>query len=147
LAASGQELQDGLQIRVRGSLDFYAPGGRLQFCVREVDPAFGLGLLERRRRETLAALAAAGLLERNRGLPLPDLPLSIALITSHGSAAYEDFLSGLRESIYGFRVIFIHASVQGREAEREVVSALRALARLAVDCAVLIRGGGSRTDL
>src|SRR4029078_7543944 len=63
------------------------------------------------------------------------------------SAAYHDFLSCLRESGYGFRVIFFHAAVQGKEAEREVVSALRALAGLDVDCAVLIRGGGSRTDL
>ncbi|HEV8581042.1 MAG TPA: exodeoxyribonuclease VII large subunit [Thermoanaerobaculia bacterium] len=147
LQASEQRLMDGMQVRCRGGLDFYAPGGRLQLCVREVDPAFTLGLLERRRRETLAALAAAGLLERNRGLPLPDLPLTIALITSHGSAAYHDFLSGLAESGYGFRVLFVHASVQGREAERAVVSALAALAGLAVDCAVLIRGGGSRTDL
>ena len=37
--------------------------------------------------------------------------------------------------------------MQGRESEREVVSALAALAGLPVDCAVLIRGGGSRTDL
>ena len=147
LAASQQRITDGVQIRCRGGLDFYAPGGRLQLCVREVDPAFSLGLLERRRRETLAALAGAGLLERNRGVPLADLPLAVALITSHGSAAYHDFLSGLRESGYGFRVLFVHAAVQGREAERDVVSALAALAGLAVDCAVLIRGGGSRTDL
>jgi exodeoxyribonuclease VII large subunit len=147
LRASEQRLMDGVQVRVRGGLEFYAPGGRMQLCVREVDPAFSLGLLERRRRETLAALTAAGLLERNRGLPLADLPLSIALITSHGSAAYHDFLSGLAESGYGFRVLFLHVSVQGREAEREVVSALAVLARRAVDCAVLIRGGGSRTDL
>jgi exodeoxyribonuclease VII large subunit len=147
LAASEQRLVDGVQIRCRGSLDFYAPSGRLQLCVREVDPAFTLGLLERRRRETLAGLAAAGLLEKNRGLPLSELPLSIALVTSQGSAAYHDFLSGLAESGYGFRVLFIHAAVQGREAEREVVSALASLAGLAIDCAVLIRGGGSRTDL
>lgn len=147
LSASEQRLTDGVQVRCRGSLDFYAPGGRLQLCVREVDPSFTLGLLERRRRETLAALSAAGLLERNRGLPLADLPLTLALITSHGSAAYHDFLSGLMESGFGFRVLFVHAAMQGREAEREVVSALASLRGLAVDCAVLIRGGGSRTDL
>jgi exodeoxyribonuclease VII large subunit len=147
LAASEQKLVDGVQIRCRGSLDFYAPSGRLQLCVREVDPAFTLGLLERRRRETLAALTAAGLLETNRALPLAELPLAIALITSHGSAAYHDFLSGLIESGYGFRVIFFHAAMQGKEAEREVVSALRALHGLGIDAAVLIRGGGSRTDL
>jgi len=147
LGASGQQLADGMQVRVRGSLDFYAPAGRIQICVRDVDPAFTLGLLEQRRRETLAALSAAGLLERNRGLPMPDLPLDIALITSHGSAAYHDFLSGLQESGYGFRVIFVHASVQGKEAEREVVSALSSLRGLPIDLAVLIRGGGSRSDL
>src|SRR6266545_3716112 len=147
LADTGQQLGDGMQIRCRGSLDFYGPGGRLQLCIREIDPTFTLGLLEIRRRETLAALSAAGLLERNRSLPLADLPLTLALITSHGSAAYHDFLSGLAESGYGFRVLFVHASVQGREAEREVVSALASLARLSIDCAVLIRGGGSRSDL
>lgn len=147
LGASGQQLRDGMQVRVRGSLDFYAPAGRIQICVRDVDPAFTLGLLEQRRRETLAALAAAGLMERNRALPMPDLPLDIALITSHGSAAYHDFLSGLRESGYGFRVLFVHASVQGKEAEREVVSALSSLRGLPIDLAVLIRGGGSRSDL
>lgn len=147
LSASEQRLTDGVQVRCRGSIDFYAPGGRLQLCVREVDPSFTLGLMERRRRETLAALTAAGLLEMNRALPLSELPFTLALITSHGSAAYHDFLSGLAESGYGFRVIFLHAAMQGREAEREVVSALAALAGLPVDAAILIRGGGSRTDL
>jgi exodeoxyribonuclease VII large subunit len=165
LAATGQRLAEGVQIRCRGNLDFYGAGGRLQLTVREVDPTFTLGLLELRRRETLAALTAAGLLERNRSLALPELPLALALVTSEGSAAYHDFLSGLRESGYGFRVLFVHAAVQGRDAEREVVSALRALAALAaippmaaipampgtpaarIDCVVVIRGGGSRTDL
>lgn len=147
LGASGQQISEGMQIRVRGSLDFYAPGGRLQLCIKDVDPAFTLGMLEQRRRETLAALAAAGLMDRNRSLELPDLPLDIALITSHGSAAYHDFLSGLRESGYGFRVIFVHASVQGKEAEREVVSALASLRGLPIGLAVVIRGGGSRSDL
>jgi exodeoxyribonuclease VII large subunit len=147
LAPSGQQIGEGMQIRCRASVDFYGPGGRLQLCVREVDPTFTLGMLELRRRETLAALTAAGLLERNRSIPLADLPLTIALITSHGSAAYHDFLSGLVESGYGFKVLLMHAAVQGREAEREVVSALAALAGLPVDCAVLIRGGGSRSDL
>jgi exodeoxyribonuclease VII large subunit len=160
LAATDQRLADGVQIRCRGNLDFYAAGGKLSLAVREIDPTFTLGLLELRRRETLAALTAAGLVERNRGLPLAELPLAVALITSGDSAAYHDFLSGLRESGYGFRVLFVHAAVQGRDAEREVVSALRTLAALtaspaaaggagglAIDCAVLIRGGGSRTDL
>ena len=61
LAASGLEIADGHQIRCWARVDFYGPAGRLQLIVQDVDPLFTLGLLERRRRETLAALAAAGL--------------------------------------------------------------------------------------
>jgi exodeoxyribonuclease VII large subunit len=147
LAADGQELADGQEIRCRGNLDFFAPFGRLQLAVREVDPTFTLGRLARRRRETLAALAAADLLDRNRSLPLPPLPLRVALVTSEGSAAYHDFLATLRESGYGFEVLLLNAAVQGGQAERELSAALAALGRVQVDCAVLIRGGGARTDL
>jgi exodeoxyribonuclease VII large subunit len=147
LAASGQRIEEGMAIRCRGGLDFYGVGGRLQLVVRDVDPVFTLGQLERRRRETLAALEAAGLLDLNRALRLPEPPLAIALVTSHGSAAYHDFLATLGESGYGFRVLMVHASVQGQRAEREIVSALALAGRAAVDCVVLIRGGGARSDL
>ncbi len=147
LARSGQEISEGLELRCRGGIDFYPPFGRTQLVVREVDPTFTLGLLAERRRQTLAALAAAGLLERNKQLELAPLPLVVALVTSEGSAAYHDFLSTLRESGFGFRVVVLHASVQGKRAEGELVSALGALAGLAVDCVALVRGGGSRTDL
>jgi exodeoxyribonuclease VII large subunit len=147
LERAGERLADGLAVRCRVTLDFYPPGGRLQAQIREIDPAFTLGELERRRRETIDALAAAGLLEANRALPLADLPLAVGLVTSHGSAAYHDFLSTLTESGFGFRVLFVHAAVQGAEAEREVASALELLGRSAVDVVALVRGGGSRTDL
>ncbi len=147
LAASGQSLAEGIEVRCRGGVDFYGAGGRLQLVVREVDPAFTLGLLERRRRETLLALEAAGLLERNRALPLPALPMTVGLVTSAGSAAYHDFLATLAESGYGFRVLLVHAAVQGRGAEPELVSALGVASRAGVDCVALVRGGGARSDL
>lgn len=152
LAATGQEIVEGLEIRCRVSVDFYPPGGRLQLVVREVDALFSLGMLERRRRETLAMLEAAGLLDLNRGRTLPAVPLRIGLVTSEGSAAWHDFLSGLRESGFGFEVWFVHAAVQGKTAETEIAAALRALGNLAagglpLDVIALVRGGGSRSDL
>src|SRR5260221_624416 len=72
LAEHGQQLAEGMTIRCRVTLDYYAPHGKLQAQIRDVDPIFTLGALEQRRRETLAALAEAGLLDRNRALPLPD---------------------------------------------------------------------------
>ncbi|MCG8460038.1 MAG: exodeoxyribonuclease VII large subunit [Holophagales bacterium] len=150
LERTDQRLADGLAVRCFGSIDFYGPAGRLQLVVREVDPAFGLGALERRRRETLQALERLGLVERNRSLELSELPLSVGLISSEGSAAYHDFLTTLGESGYGFRVHFVHASVQGPNAERELSSALELLGEAgaaALDAVVVVRGGGARTDL
>jgi len=153
LAKSRQEIVEGLEIRCRVGVDLYPPAGRLQLVVREVDPNFSLGLLERRRIETWQALEAAGLVERNRSLALSPLPLRLGLVTSAGSAAYHDFLSGLQASGYGFEVVFAHASVQGSRAEREVVAALEKLAEVSagprgpLDALVVIRGGGSRSDL
>ncbi len=147
LERAGERLADGLRIRCRVSVDFYPPGGRLQVQIREIDPTFTLGDLAQRRQETLQALAEAGLMERNRALLLPVLPLAIALVTSTGSAAYHDFLATLRESGFAFRVLVVHSAVQGAEAERSLPGALALAAGTACDCIVLIRGGGSKSDL
>lgn len=155
LRRAGQKLEEGQEIRCMGGVDFYGPAGRIQLIVREVDPLFTLGLMERRRREVLAELEAAGLLDVNARLPFPDLPLSVALITSEGSAAYHDFLSTLEGSGYGFHVTLVHSSVQGKAAEGELCSALSTAVLAAqqapggrgIDVICLIRGGGSRTDL
>ncbi len=147
LARAGQRLADGLKIRCLAAVDFYPPHGKLQLHVREIDPAFTLGDLARRRQETLAALAAEGLLERNKALELAALPLTVALVTSQGSAAYHDFLATLRESGYGFRVLFVHSAVQGTEAEAALVSALALAGESPCDAIALVRGGGAKSDL
>lgn len=147
LERAGERLADGLKIRCLAAVDFYPPHGKLQLHVKEIDPAFTLGDLARRRQETIAALAAAGLLERNKSLELPPLPLAIALISSQGSAAYHDFLATLRESGYGFRVLFIHSPVQGAEAEPALVSALALAGASDCDLIALVRGGGAKSDL
>lgn len=147
LERAGERLADGLRVRCRVSVDFYPPGGRLQVQVREIDPTFTLGDLAKRRQETLAALAEAGLMELNKALELPPLPLAVALVTSIGSAAYHDFLATLAESGYAFRVLAVHSAVQGAEAERSLPGAVTLAAASACDCVVLIRGGGAKSDL
>ena len=153
LREAGVELADGQSLRCFGNVDFYSAGGRLQLVVRDVDPMFTLGALEHRRRQTLEALAAADMIERNARLSLAAVPLRIGLVTSRGSAACEDLLATLRSSPYGFQVLLSDAAVQGAGAEAEVSRALRRLSnavdrgRLELDLLVLVRGGGSRADL
>lgn len=152
LREAGVELSEGVVLRCAGRPDFWPGGGRFQFVVSGVDPLFSLGALERRRRETLRALQAAGLLELNKRLPLAPAPLDIGLVTSEGSAAYHDFLHTLEQSGFGFRVVLVHAAVQGAAAEAEIGRAFELLKAFArdggrLDAIALIRGGGSRADL
>ncbi len=155
LKRSGIELAEGQTIRCFGAVDFYPAGGRLQLIARDVDPLFSLGDLAQRRQETLRSLADKGLLDLNASLALPDLPLRIVLLTSAASAAAHDFLATIDASRYSFEVHAIDVTVQGPQAERDIVNGLEQAARLLatdqVDLAssliVLIRGGGSKTDL
>ncbi|HVS62767.1 MAG TPA: exodeoxyribonuclease VII large subunit [Thermoanaerobaculia bacterium] len=152
LARAGVDLEEGQTLRCFGGLDLYPPSGRLQLVVREIDPLFTVGALAQRRRETLHALERAGLIDANRALPLPALPLRLGLVGSRGSAGVADFLATLEASPWAFQVELVDAAVQGARAELELVGALRRLEeRLArgepFDAFVLVRGGGSRTDL
>ncbi|MFN0090462.1 MAG: exodeoxyribonuclease VII large subunit [Acidimicrobiales bacterium] len=145
--SGGVRMTDGIEIRIRGAVDFYPPQGRLQLRMSSIDPAYTLGRLAADRQRLLAALSAEGLLDRQKALPAPPAPLRVALVTSFGSAAYNDFVHELAASGFGFTVIAVDARVQGDLAQRSVTAALSRAAQLEVDVVALVRGGGSRTDL
>jgi exodeoxyribonuclease VII large subunit len=141
------QLANQLEVCLECRVDFYPKFGKLTLKIVGVDPTFSLGRLEARRRQTLAHLEQAGLLEANARLPLPELPLRVGLITARGSAAELDFLTGLQASPWAFRVVSRAARMQGEQLEAEVIAALRHLQDEAVDVIVITRGGGSRADL
>lgn len=89
------KMEDGVRVRIRGSLELYAPRSALQLRMTSIDPAFTLGAMAAERDRLLAALSAEGLLNANRGQAMPFLPQRIALITSIGSAAHADALHEL----------------------------------------------------
>jgi exodeoxyribonuclease VII large subunit len=147
-ASRDLRLQDGLQVRFLCAVDFYWPRATLQLKVLDVDPHFTLGDMERARRELLAALAREGLLDANRQCAMPLVPLNVGLVTAEGSAAYHDFVRELQSSGYAFRVFLAESAMQGAETEPGVRRALTALGhREEVDVVVVVRGGGSRSDL
>ena len=143
----GLTLEADTPVRIRGRVTLYPSGGRFQFMMTGFDPTFTLGVLEAQREKTLKALAAEGLIERNGALPFPELPLRLALITSVDSAAYHDTMQTLEESGLAFRVAVLDAQVQGRGAPESVARALGAAVRTRPDVVLLVRGGGSRSDL
>jgi exodeoxyribonuclease VII large subunit len=141
------QIANKMEVCLECKVDFYAKFGKMSLKVVGVDRNFALGRLEAKRREILAFLKQEDLLEKNSGLPLPDLPLRVGLITSPGSAAERDFMTGLEASPWNFQVKLRGAKMQGEQTQPEVIRALASHIKGQVDVIVITRGGGSRADL
>lgn len=144
--AGGIRMHDGIEIRIRGRVTYYAPQARVQLVMSLIDPKYTLGQMANARRELLEALADEGLLTRNRELPFPSLPLNVGLVTSDQSAAYHDFVNELTSGGHPFRIALHDTRVQGLEAVAGLSAAI-ADAGQGNDVVVVVRGGGSRSDL
>lgn len=141
------ELRDGLQIRALVQVDFPAKTGRLQLSIRDIDAAHTLGRIALDRKRLIERLSAEGLLEQQKRLALPALPLRIGLVTAADSAAFNDFVQELTAARLSFVVRFFDARMQGDATERTVCRGLQVMASYQVDVIALVRGGGSTTDL
>jgi exodeoxyribonuclease VII large subunit len=143
----GQPLAEGIEVRVRGHLDWYTAGGRLGLALLDVDPAHTAGAMALARRELLAALAAEGLVDANAARPLPRPPLRLGLVTRRDSQAYHDLVDELRRSGLPFHLVLASVGVQGAAAGEGLAAAVGAVAAQAVDLVLVTRGGGAEVDL
>ena len=147
LAAVGVELVPGLVVRVRGKVSVWEGGSKLRFSMTALDVEALVGGIAAARRRLLGTLAAEGLLEANRRLPLALVPLRIGLVTSPGSEAYRDFTGQLERSGYNFDIRFEPSIVQGPDAPAQIAGALTRLNAFEPQLVVVVRGGGAKGDL
>lgn len=147
---TGQRLVPGLKVLVRVSVTFHELYG-YSLTVSDIEPAYTLGDIARRRKEILAQLAAEGILNDNKELRLPLLANRIAVISSATAAGYGDFCNQLLRNDYGLRftVRLFPAVMQGERVEASVLAAMDAVMAEcdAWDAVVIIRGGGAVSDL
>lgn len=147
-AGSGQRLAPGLKILARVLVNYHELYG-FSLQIVGLDAAYTLGDMERQRQQTIAQLKADGVWEMNRELPLPMVVQRVAVVSSRQAAGYQDFCNELKKSGYAYRLKLFDAFMQGESAEESIIAALEAVAAEAeeFDVVVLIRGGGSTTDL
>lgn len=147
-STTGQELQAGMKVLVKVVVSYHALYG-LSLQITDIDPAYTLGDMERQRLETIQKLKEDGVYDMNRELPLPCVMQRIAVVSSSRAAGYQDFMRELSVGPYRFEVTLFEAFMQGNGAEDSIVEALsRAAERYEeFDVLVVIRGGGSQSDL
>ena len=142
------QLTEGMTLRIGGRVTLWDKGGRYQLIVEQIDPSWSMGNQADRLRKLVDKLRKDGTLEMNGELRMPLAPLNIGLITARGSAAEQDFIQGLVESRFPFRVYAAYAPMQGDGTTRGVIDSFNRLLTVPdLHVAVLTRGGGSATDL
>jgi exodeoxyribonuclease VII large subunit len=145
LAAGGLQLSAGMQVRIYGPVTI-GRLGKLQVELQQLDTTALIGAFELEKRRVLEALRAEGLLDRNRQLPVPLVPLRIGLVGSEGSDGVKDFLGRLQLSNFAFDIVMHHSPVQGPAATPALTQAVRALQAEQLDLLVIVRGGGGELD-
>jgi len=141
-------MEDGIKVRVYGKPNVWDAAGKFSLVVTSIDPRFTLGDMQATRDELVKKLKSAGLYDENRNREFPDLPLRIGVITSMGTAAWHDIHSRFEASGLPFQLRVANVRVQGDVAVPQIVDALWALgARDDIDVIMMVRGGGSKTDL
>jgi exodeoxyribonuclease VII large subunit len=147
LDSVGVELVAGLVVRVRGRVSVWDAGAKVRFSMSDLDVEALVGGIAAARRKLLTTLESEGIIDANRRLPVPPVPLRIGLVTSANSEAHRDFTGQLDRSGLRFAVRLEHSLVQGAEAPLQIAAALRRLRRVELDLVVLVRGGGAKGDL
>jgi exodeoxyribonuclease VII large subunit len=149
LRDGGVTIAAGQQMLFYGRLGVYTAQGKLTLSVTDVYPEFTLGVVEAQRRALVERLTRERLIGLNRKRHLPDLPKTIALLSSRSADGRADFLGVIRRSGYAFLIHEVEIPLQGATLAAGVCSALKGITEKypEIDAICIVRGGGGKGDL
>lgn len=140
------QLQEGLEVVVTGKFDMYVPRGSTSFHIERLEVA-GEGLLHQQVERLKKKLAAEGLMDPQRKLPVPAFCTRVGVVTSLSGSVIDDVKRTLARRNPLVELVCCGCSVQGKEAPASITAALTRMAQEPVDAILLVRGGGSLEDL
>ena len=148
--STGETLRVGLKVLLRVQVEYHELYG-LSLAVADINPSFTIGEMAAKRLAIIRRLEEDGVFNMNKDLKLPLVPQRIAIISSSNAAGYRDFINHLKNNSYGysFSTKLFEATMQGEQIEQDIINALYGIEQVAeqFDAVVIIRGGGSQTDL
>ncbi|MGB6907538.1 MAG: exodeoxyribonuclease VII large subunit, partial [Methyloceanibacter sp.] len=142
----------GLEVIATGRITTYPDRSKYQIVIEQLEPA-GIGALMALLEQRKQMLAAEGLFDEARKLPLPYLPRIVGVVTSPTGAVIRDILHRLYDR-FPCHVLVWPVRVQGETCAIEVSAAIGGFNALVLgghvprpDLIIVARGGGSLEDL
>ncbi|MEX1190495.1 MAG: exodeoxyribonuclease VII large subunit [Brumimicrobium sp.] len=141
-------LKPGNNVLFNIKIEYHAVYG-LKLKIRDVDPTYSYGEIERKRQEVIRRLKKEGLFELQKSLKLPTIIKRIGLIGSPETSGFRDFKNELlnNHDFNNFKIKVFPVRVQGEFAANEIALAVEEAALYDIDAIVILRGGGSKMDL
>jgi exodeoxyribonuclease VII large subunit len=139
--------QDGMSVQLIGKVQVYQKKGSYSIVVKTMVQT-GIGVLYQEFLDLKDKLQKEGLFDPARKLPIPEYPQEVAIITAATGEAVHDIISTFNRRFPLAKLKLYPALVQGVDAPKDLMRALREvyLAHTA-DVIIIGRGGGSFEDL
>ena len=139
-------LKDGIHVYVNGYISIYDKRSEYQIIAKNIIPVRE-GSLLMAFEQLKKSLESQGLFADMHKKKIPVLPRRIGIITSKSGAVIKDVIKILNKRFGNYHLVLRNTSVQGRQAGREICSAIDDLEEFGVDVIIIARGGGSFEDL
>ena len=139
--------KDGQKVRVKASINFYKPYGRLSLnCIQMEE--IGQGALFKKYLELKEKLDKEGLFNEEYKKELPTLyPFKVAILCGKESAALSDIKKTFKLRWPVCKIDIYEVTVQGENAPSSIINTLNKIDNLDYEIIILTRGGGSFEDL
>src|SRR5664279_3852289 len=142
LKSRGITLKEGMEVKISGYAEVYAPFGRLSLMAEYIIP-IGDGALKLAYERLKKDLEQAGYFAIERKRVLPPYVQKIGLITSEKGEAIRDFQKHIGH--HSYKIYFKDVRVEGIKAVESIVDAIKWFNENTngVEVLVITRGGGS----
>ncbi len=139
--------EEGMKVIIIGKVSVYEERGQFQLYVQQMQPD-GIGELAAAFSQLKEKLARKGLFDDKYKKEIPQFPENIGVVTSASGAVRRDIENVLSRRFPLVNMILYPASVQGENAEAELIEGLRYFnENKNADVIIIGRGGGSAEDL
>jgi exodeoxyribonuclease VII large subunit len=144
----GKPLENGMQIEISGSINFYEPGSYPSVTVYSIEE-MGKGDILYQIELLKQKLNQMGIFDESRKRPIPRFPRTIGIATALNGAAVQDIIKVVRTVSRNVNILLAPCLVQGDMAASSIISAIQSLNNPIYNVDVIIagRGGGSSEDL
>lgn len=139
--------KDGMSVIVRCDLSVYQKACSCQLYVYDMQPD-GLGAKHLAFEQLKEKLEKEGLFDSQHKKAIPVYPEKIGVVTSSNGAALQDIINVLKRRWPVAKIMLTPVSVQGDDAPKQLVSAIKKQDNeVKPDVIIIGRGGGSSEDL